>query len=287
MPKTTITGHTGFIGSHLLKQLGASAVGHDLRTQASISLKPGDALVHLAGKAHDLKNTAGAADYFEVNTELTKRVFEQFLASEASCFVFVSTVKALEGEDKGASAYSQSKYQAEQYILSKKLPAGKRVYILRPVMVHGPGNKGNLNLLFGVVKRLPFWPLAAFDNRRSFVSVENLCFVIRELIDREQVASGVYTVADQQALSTNELVALAANALQKKVVFWKLPKGLVILLAKLGDLLPLPLNSERLEKLTQNAVVDGSPLLKALGIKSLPLRTLAGFKKTFASFIDE
>ena len=109
--------------------------------------------------------------------------------------------------------------------------------------------------------------------------MENLCFVIKELIDNENVASGVYAVADEEALSTNELVALAGEAIGKKVAFWNLPKGLVILLAKLGDVLPLPLNSERLEKLTENAVVDASPLLKALGIKSLPLRTLAGFKK--------
>jgi len=193
----------------------------------------------------------------------------------------------LEGKDVEASAYSQSKYQAEEYILAQEVPPEKRVYILRPVMVHGPGNKGNLNLLFGVVKRLGIWPLAAFENQRSFVSVENLCFVVKELIDHEKVASGVYAVADEEALSTNELVALAGEAVGKKVAFWNLPKGLVILLAKLGDVLPLPLNSERLQKLTENAVVDASPLLKALGIKSLPLRTLAGFKKTFESFTNE
>ena len=199
----------------------------------------------------------------------------------------MSTIKAAEGAGKQASAYSQSKYQAEKYILAQKVPPGKRVYILRPVMVHGPGNKGNLNVLFGAVKRLGIWPLAAFENQRSFVSVENLCFVIKKLINHENVASGVYAVADEEALSTNELVALAGEAIGKKVAFWKVPKGLVILLAKLGDVLPLPLNSERLEKLTENAVVDASPLLKALGIKSLPLRTLAGFKKTFESFTNE
>ena len=243
--------------------------------------------MHLAGKAHDLKKTSQASEYFAVNTELTKKVFDAFLVSDAGVFVFMSTIKAAEGAGKQASAYSQSKYQAEAYILAQKVPPGKRVYILRTVMVHGPGNKGNLNVLFGMVKRLGIWPLAAFENQRSFVSVENLCFVVKALIDNENVASGVYVVADEQALSTNELVALAGEATGKKVVFWNLPKGLVRLLANLGDVLPLPLNSERLEKLTENAVVNASPLLKALGIKSLPLRTLAGFKKTFESFTNE
>ncbi|MDA8972968.1 NAD-dependent epimerase/dehydratase family protein [bacterium] len=278
---------TGFIGQNLSHYLGENVVGVNLRSQKSFSFEKGAAVVHLAGKAHDLKKASQASEYFAVNTELTKKVFDAFLTSEASVFVFMSTVKALEGKEIGASAYSQSKYQAEEYILAQKVPKGKRVYILRPVMVHGPGNKGNLNVLFGAVKRLGVWPLAAFENQRSFVSVENLCFVIKELIDHENVASGVYVVADEEALSTNELVALAGEAIGKKVAFWNLPKGLVILLAKLGDVLPLPLNSERLEKLTENAVVDASPLLMALGIKSLPLRTLAGFKKTFESFTNE
>jgi nucleoside-diphosphate-sugar epimerase len=282
-----ITGHTGFIGQNLSHDLGENVVGVNLRKQQPLVFENGAAVVHLAGKAHDLKKTSGPKEYFTVNTELAKKIFDAFLASEAGVFVFMSTIKAAEGKDVGASAYSQSKYQAEAYILAQKVPPGKRVYILRPVMVHGPGNKGNLNVLFGAVKRLGVWPLAAFENQRSFVSVENLCFVIKELIDHEKVASGVYAVADEEALSTNELVALAGEATGKKVVFWKVPKGLVILLAKLGDVLPLPLNSERLEKLTENAVVNASPLLKALGIKSLPLRTLAGFKKTFESFTNE
>lgn len=282
-----ITGITGFIGQNLSQYLGENVVGVNLRNQEPLVFEKGAAAVHLAGKAHDLKKTSVAAEYFAVNTELTKKVFDAFLASEAAVFVFMSTIKAAEGKDIEASVYSQSKYQVEEYILAQKVPAGKRVYILRPVMVHGPGNKGNLNLLFGVVKKLGIWPLAAFENQRSFVSVENLCFVIKELIANENVASGVYAVADEEALSTNELVALAGEATGKKVAFLKLPKGLVILLAKLGDILPLPLNSERLEKLTENAVVDASPLLKALDIKSLPLRTLDGFKKTFDSFVDE
>ena len=282
-----ITGITGFIGQNLSQYLGERVVGVNLRKQDSLFFEKGSAVVHLAGKAHDLKKTSAPLEYFAMNTELTKKVFDAFLVSEAHVFVFMSTVKALEGKEIGASAYSQSKYQAEEYILAQKVSTGKRVYILRPVMVHGPGNKGNLNLLFGVVKRLGIWPLAAFENKRSFVSVENLCFVLKALIENENVVSGVYEVADEEALSTHELVALAGEALQKKVAFWKIPKGLVFLLAKLGDVLPLPLNSERLEKLTENAVVDARPLLKALGIKSLPLRTLDGFKKTFDSFVNE
>jgi nucleoside-diphosphate-sugar epimerase len=240
--------------------------------------------VHLAGKAHDVKKVLAAEEYFVVNTALTKKLFDQFLASEGSVFVFMSSIKALEGADVKASVYSQSKYMAEQYILSREIPEGKRVYILRPVMVHGPGNKGNLNLLFGVVKKGFPWPLAAFENQRSFVSVENLCFVIREFILNKDIPSGTYEVADSEAFSTNELVRMAGEALGKKVVFWRLPKGLVRFGAAVGSMLGLPLNTERLEKLTENAVADNEPLLKVLG-KSLPLTARAGFEKTFKSFV--
>lgn len=278
-----ITGITGFIGQNLSQYLGESIVGVNLRQSAALSLQKGDALVHLAGKAHDLKNTSEAADYFTVNTALTAQVFDQFLASPASVFVFLSSIKALEGQQAKVSAYSQSKYQAEQYILSKIIPEGKRVYILRPVMVHGPGNKGNLNLLFGLVKKLGIWPLAAFENQRSFVSVENLCFIIQEIIRNPLLPSGTYTVADPKTFSTNELVHMAGEALGKKVWFLKLPKKLVRLAAALGSIFGLPLNTDRLEKLTENAVFDGAEIVKLLG-KPLPLEAQAGFEKTFKSF---
>ena len=74
-------------------------------------------------------------------------------------------------------------------------------------MIHGPGNKGNLNLLYGVVKKGIPWPLGAFENRRSFTSVGNLCYVIDGLLTKS-VPSGIYHMGDDEALSTNELIAV-------------------------------------------------------------------------------
>ena len=104
------------------------------------------------------------------------------------------------------TAYGKSKLAAEEYILSQKLPKGKRVYILRPCMIHGPNNKGNLNLLYHFVKKGIPYPFGSFENKRSFVSIDNLCFVIKELIENKNIPSGVYNISDDQALSTNELV---------------------------------------------------------------------------------
>ena len=69
---------------------------------------------------------------------------------------------------KPSNYFGQSKLLAEEYILSKEIPNDKHVYILRPCMIHGPGNKGNLNLLYKIVSKNIPWPLGAFENKRSF-----------------------------------------------------------------------------------------------------------------------
>ncbi|MDP4679990.1 MAG: nucleoside-diphosphate-sugar epimerase, partial [Cyclobacteriaceae bacterium] len=100
----------------------------------------------------------------------------------------------------------------EEYIQSQPLPQGKSYYILRPCMIHGPGNKGNLNLLYKLISNGIPYPLAAFENKRSFLSVENLCFVIRELLERDDIPSGIYNVSDDEVLSSNTLIKLIAKA---------------------------------------------------------------------------
>lgn len=252
-----------------------------------------DAIIHLAGKAHDLKKVTNPKDYYEANFELTKQMYDSFLASDSTVFVFMSTVKAVADEVEGIltenqepdpkTHYGIAKHQAEEYILLNKLPDGKRVYILRPCMIHGPGNKGNLNLLYQLVaKGLP-WPLGAFDNRRSFLSIENLCFVINELLENENIPSGVYQVADDEPLSTSQLIELLGMSLGKKSSIWSIPVSWIKRVAKLGDHMSLPLNSERLQKLTENYIVSNQKIVNALN-KPMPVNVKEGLKKTFESF---
>jgi nucleoside-diphosphate-sugar epimerase len=167
--------------------------------------------------------------------------------------------------------------------LSQKLPNAKRVYILRPCMIHGPGNKGNLNLLYHFVKKGIPYLFGSFENKRSFVSIDNLCFVIKELIESKNTPSGVYNISDDQDLSTNELVETMGEVLQKPTRILKTPKLLVRGVSKIGDLLPLPVNSERLQKLTENYVVSNRKIVEAIG-KELPLSAKEGLRKTIRSF---
>ncbi len=179
--------------------------------------------------------------------------------------------------------YGKSKLAAENYILSKEIPKNKRVYILRPCMIHGPNNKGNLNLLYSFVSKGIPYPFGKFENKRSFVSVDNLCFVINELIDNKNIASGIYNIADDESLSTNQLVSIIGDVVNKKAKILNVPKSLVKLIAKVGDVLPLPVNSERLQKLTENYEVSNLKIKKAMQ-KNLPLSAEKGLKKQLHHF---
>jgi nucleoside-diphosphate-sugar epimerase len=302
-----ITGSTGFVGVNLLEYLSRHhhqvvGVSRFKNTSDGIidyvefekKLKwDGKSVIHLAGKAHDLKKVSSPADYYEANFELTRYVFDAFLQSEASVFVFMSTVKAVADKVEGVltedvipnpqTHYGITKQQAEQYILGKEIPKGKRVYILRPCMIHGPENKGNLNLLYQLVSKGLPWPLGSFQNQRSFLSIENLCFVIKELLENTDIPSGVYQVADDQVLSTNELIQLLGTSLVKKSTVLKISPSWIKIMARLGDNLHLPLNSERLQKLTENYRVSNAKIVAAMG-KSLPVSSKEGLLKTFESF---
>lgn len=295
-----ITGITGFVGSYLQKNLLLSDIeiqNLSLRyPQWKCEIMPQvKAIIHLAGKAHDTKNTSNPKDYFDINTKLTHDLFDIFLASNCRDFIFFSSVKAV--TDKAVdvvteeivtnpqTAYGQSKLQAEQYILSKILPKGKRVFIIRPSMIHGPGNKGNLNLLFQLVRKGFPWPLGAFHNQRSFCSIDNVCFVIKQILEREDISSGVYNLADDETLSTNELIEIIGATINKKAKILSISKKIINTIAKIGDVLHLPLNTERLEKLTENFVVSNAKIKTALGIERLPISAKEGLVKTIQSFI--
>ena len=305
-----ITGVQGFVGSNLVKYLSGenTIYGLDIiapekegvaKTYSWDDLDAGvlpeiDAIIHLAGKAHDTRNQTVADVYFKVNTGLTQKIFDWYLANPvARKFVFFSTAKAAAEkvpdvlyEDvipTPVGPYGESKIAAENYILSKGEVPGKQVYIFRPCMIHGPGNKGNLNLLYGVVSKGIPWPLGAYENRRTFTSVENMCYAVNGVLNSD-VPSGIYNMGDDDALSTNELIEVICSALGKKAHIWRIPRGLMDAVAKVGGWLHLPLNPLRMQKLTENYVSSNAKIKKALGIEKFPVDAREGLKLTIKSF---
>lgn len=312
MKSILITGIHGFVGSNLVTALGkenalygldiiAPAKEGVIKTFSWKELEAGqlpavDVIIHLAGKAHDIKNKAKKQEYFDINTGLTKKAFDFFLQSNAKKFIFFSSVKAAADFVVGnvlteeiipcpKGPYGESKIAAEDYILSQKekWENRKQVYILRPCMIHGPGNKGNLNLLYNVVKKGLPWPLGDFENRRSFTSIDNLCYIIDGLIQKN-VISGIYHIADDESLSTNELIEIMCNVMGKKPHIWKVNKGFMTGCARLGSVIHLPLNLERLQKLTENYVVSNAKIKAALEIDRMPVHAREGLEKTIRSF---
>ena len=326
--KILITGIHGFVGSNLIAALfehhtlyGLDIISPEKKgvvrtfswkdietTSFPMQFLPKfDAIIHLAGKAHDTKNQSASQVYFDINTGLTQKIFDFFLESSAKKFIFFSSVKAAADSVVGdmltedviptpVGPYGESKIAAEEYILSKlrsehgelkvTMQRDKQVYILRPCMIHGPGNKGNLNLLYNVVKKGIPWPLGDFENKRSFTSIDNLCYVVEGLLTKD-VASGIYHMGDDEALSTNELIALMCEAMGKVPHIWKMNRKMMEGCAGLGTLLHLPLNTERLRKLTENYVVSNEKIKSALGIDRMPVRAADGIMKTIRSFTAE
>ena len=291
-----ITGASGFVGKNLskfLKEKGHHISPLSLRKAWELD-QNAEAIIHLAGKAHDTKNTSAEKEYFDINTELTKKLFDEFLKTTAQDFIYFSSVKATADTVEGfldenhksnpQTPYGKSKLEAEEFLLSQKLPENKRLFIIRPCMIHGPGNKGNLNLLYKFVQKGIPYPLAAFENKRSFLSIDNLNFLILEMLSNKKVASGIYNFADDEVLSTNELVKLIANTSGKKEKLWKISSKLISATAKMGDVMKLPLNSERLKKLTENYWVSNQKIKNALGIAKLPVSASEGLEKTIKSF---
>jgi nucleoside-diphosphate-sugar epimerase len=289
-----LTGSSGFVGLNLTDFFNDKYTIINYQKNTPISINE-TIVIHLAGKAHDVKKTSNPEEYYQNNTVLTKNFFDAFLDSDAKVFITLSSVKSVadqvleelteENIANPSTHYGKSKLLAEQYILSKIIPEGKRVYILRPCMIHGPGNKGNLNFLYNLVSVGIPWPLGAYENKRSFCSIDNLMFIIKELIERDDIPNGIYNIADDLPLSTNEMISILAESQKKKSCIWHVSKGLIQLVAKIGNVLKLPLNEERLQKLTESYVVSNKKILLAIG-KPLPIASKDGLMKTFHSFLN-
>lgn len=265
MKKIIITGASGFIGksffNHFKQNNAVQVETLSLRNNWALN-KNADVLIHLTAKSSDSYKTSDEKEYFEVNRDLTIKLFQAFLDSNIKDFIYFSSAKVITDNASDClteetplnpmSVYGRSKKAAEEYLLAHKLPEGKRLLIIRPCLVHGEGNHGNLIALYKLVKKGVPWFFAGFENKRSFLHIDNLIYCIEKLLEDRNIASGVYNIADDQSISTNELISLMGEVAKKRVRLWTIPSSLVSTAFKVGDILHLPINTNILNKLTGN-----------------------------------
>ncbi|HRI79318.1 MAG TPA: NAD-dependent epimerase/dehydratase family protein [Cyclobacteriaceae bacterium] len=307
MKTVLITGISGFIGSNLVRhfkdQPDIRLMGYSRKPEATADIKlvsgysaalldelSVDCVIHLAGIAHDLSGKYQDEDYDSVNFGMTASLYEEFLKSRATAFIFMSSIKAAADHaslpvDESVNpspltSYGRSKLKAEQFIIQNGSKDGKHFYIFRPSVIYGRGNKGNMHLLAKLIQSGMPYPLGKYDNQRSFLFIENLNFIVEQFI-RNQFDSGVYHLSDGSTHSTSELIHIMAAAMQKRIPVWNLPKGIVDLLANVGSVVHLPFNRNTLSKLTESLVVSNGKVIGEMG-SPLPFTTPEGLSKTYA-----
>lgn len=297
-----VLGGTGMIGRNLIEclnledNLNLSILSLRDEKWKSDFNKDSDIIINLIGKAHDHDGLSDQKDYYLVNFELIKEIFTAFLSSDASLMIHISSLAALEEfeaniplteKDKcnPVSWYGKSKLEAEKWLLKQKIPCDKKLIILRPPMVHGPGDKGNLGLLYKMISKGIPYPLSSFDNSRSFISITNFSFFIKKIIgNSDKLKTDIYHIADDESISTSEIVEIIKESTGKNVLNLPIPKFLIKIIAKIGDTIPIPLNTKRLKKMTSNLLVSNAKIKTLLEIDKLPLTARDGIKDTISTF---
>lgn len=252
--KVMVTGATGFIGSALAERLAASeswdvrcasrrpssnlpgehviaSLGSDRAAEQAweLALESVDVVVHCAGRVHVMEEMAAdpLAAYRQVNVEGTMVLARKAAEAGVKRFIFLSSIK-VNGEATDARGpftaadtpdptdpYSISKWEAEAGLRRLALETGMQIVIIRPVLVYGPGVKGNFNSMMGWLNKGIPLPLGAIHNQRSLVSLDNLLDLIATTLEHPAAANQVFLVSDGQDLSTTQLLRQMAKALSR------------------------------------------------------------------------
>ena len=264
-PVVLVTGANGFVGRHLApamtragwfvrravrKRSGARdevAVGSiGPETDWRDALADVDAVVHLAARVHHQHEEHSVELYRSVNIEGTLRLARSAAASGVGQFVFVSTVLVHGRSNDGRAPfresdiltprglYGMSKAAAEGGLRDLSQSGAMSVTVVRPPLVYGAGARGNFSLLKKAVTRGIPLPFAAIQNRRAFLSVENLTSFILHRLSHPSGKFDIFLVADEEQVSTPEFIERLASAAHTSPRLFRFPVPLLAALLKLS-----------------------------------------------------
>lgn len=297
--RALVTGATGFIGHNLcdsllnkgvkLHVLGRREPGIDsefhywnlLEPLRETSLAGIDTVFHLAGKAHALSETQqDENEYFQINTEATEKLLEAAKNEGVRTFVYFSSVKAVGDIDgvmdesvsmEADTPYGRSKMASERLVLEGGFVP--HPVVIRPSMVYGNTEKGNLPKMIRAIRSGRFPPLPEVSNKRSMVHVDDLVQAAILAAECAVTAGQIYIVTDGNSYSTRQMYEWICKALHKPVPAWHLPLLVLKLMAKVGDLIGsfrgqrFLFDSDALEKLTGNACYSSKKIHDELGFE--------------------
>jgi len=232
MNKILLTGSNGYLGSYFLSQYQNkytfekfSLLNQKLK---DINFNNIDAVLHCAALVHQ-KVEYSYEKYYEINVDYPLKLIKLAKENGVKQFVFISTV-AVYGEDEKkldenticnpTTPYGKSKLEAEKGLLNLN-DDSFIVSIIRPPMIYGKNAPGNIDSLIKLVKKLPILPLGKIENKRSFISIQNLCYLINEVITQQK--AGIFLASDDEPLSTSKLIKLISKNLDKKIYLIKIP----------------------------------------------------------------
>jgi nucleoside-diphosphate-sugar epimerase len=294
MTRVLVTGASGFVGSALCDLLAQSGytVRAALRSDRSMpacvaekvsigdiaapynlpeALEDVDSVIHLAARAHILRDSPGNADlYTETNARGTSKLAEAAAVAGVRRFVYLSSIKVngeattdhaytSEDEPRPQDAYGMSKLLGERSLLEVSTRTGMEAAIVRPPLVYGPGVRANfLRLLRWVDSGLPL-PLGAIHNKRSLVSVWNLSNLLIALLQSPTVPNRALLVSDAEDLSTRELIERIGLAMDRRVRLLPIPLSILSFCGQLTG------RKAEVDRLSGSLVVDITSTCKELG----------------------
>ena len=280
MTRVLVTGASGFIGTAVCidalakgwKVRGAVRSEHkplaegverwpipDLREAAwERALEGVDAVIHLAGIAHQLHAQNAEQVYHAVNCAATERLARAAARAGVRRFVFASSIK-VNGEStapdqpfraddvpRPQDRYARSKWQAEQALAEIAASTGLQTVAIRSPLVYGPGVGANFLRLMRLVDSAFVLPFGSVRNRRSLVYAGNLSGLMLLCASSFAAAGKTLLVCDGEDLGTPELVRRIAKSLGRRARLWPFPPSL------------LP------DKLVQSLVIDAGETRRGL-----------------------
>lgn len=312
-----VTGAAGFVGTALCSRLASAGnpvrgagragrpgtVGEAIEWAAVGEIGPDtdwaraldsvDAIVHLAGRAHVLKELEAdpLAAYRRVNVAGTRRLAEAAAHRGVRRLVFVSSIGVNGSMTRAApftpddepaphNAYARSKLEAEIALREVASTTGLEVVAVRPPLVYGPCVKANfLRLLHAVHRGTPL-PLAAVRNQRSLIGLDNLTSFLECAVAHPAAAGQTFLVADDEPLSTPDLIRCLAHLMRRRLRLFGVPVAVLRVLAGIAGY------GKAVEQLCESLLVDSSKAQRLLGWRP-PVPVAEGLRRTVTWYREQ